>query len=67
MNDPKKTEEIARKIQGISHSIQPHESNIAKLEREKSEKALYYDQQITHERDEIKRLNKQIEDLKRQL
>jgi hypothetical protein len=67
MSDPKKTEEISRKIQEISRSVQSHESNVNRIEREKNDKTRYYDQQITRERDEIKRLNRQIEDLKRQL
>jgi hypothetical protein len=40
-------------------------SNLVRIEREKNDKdAVYYDQQITRGRDEIKRLNRQIEDPK---
>ncbi len=67
MNDPKKTAELSKKIRDTARSIQSHETNISRLEREKNEKARYYDQQINRERDEIKRLNRQVDDLKRQL
>jgi chromosome segregation ATPase len=67
VSDPKKIQEISRKIQEISRSVQSHQSNIDRIEREKNDKTRYYDQQITRERDEIKRLDRQIEDLKRQL
>jgi peptidoglycan hydrolase CwlO-like protein len=67
MSDPKKTQEVSRKIQDISRSIQSHESNVNRIEREKSDKTRYYDQQIAREQGEIKRLNKQIDELKRQL
>jgi TolA-binding protein len=67
VSDPKKTQEISRKIQEIARSVQSHETNIGRIEREKSDKTRYFDQQIGRERDEIKRLSRQIEDLKRQL
>lgn len=67
MSDPKKTQEISRKLQEIARSVQSHETNIGRIEREKNDKTRYFDQQIARERDEIKRLNRQIEDLKRQL
>ena len=67
MTDPKKTAEIARKIQDISRAVANHESTISRLEHEKNDKARFYDQQIGRERDEISRLNRQIADLKRQL
>jgi chromosome segregation ATPase len=67
VSDPKKTQEISRKIQEIARSVQSHETNIGRIEREKNDKTRYFDQQIARERDEIKRLNRQIEDLKRQL
>ena len=64
---PRKIQEISRKIQEISRSVQSHESNLNRIEREKNDKTRYFDQQIARERDESKRLNRQIEDLKRQL
>lgn len=67
MTDPKKAAEIARKIQDISRSMKSHESNIERIEREKNDKVKYYDQQIKREQDELKKLSKQIDDLKRQL
>ncbi len=65
MSDPKKEAEIARKVQEISRSISTHESQLSRLEREKNDRVRDYDQKINRERDEIKKLNKQIADLKR--
>jgi hypothetical protein len=67
VSDPKKTQEISRKIQEIARLVQSHETNIGRIEKEKNDKTRYFDQQIAHERDKIKQLNRQIEDLKRQL
>lgn len=67
MSNPKNTQEISRKIQEIARSVQSHETNVGRIEREKNDKTRYFDQQIARERDEIKRLNRQIEDLKRQI
>jgi uncharacterized coiled-coil DUF342 family protein len=76
MADPKKEAEIARKVQEISRSINTHESQLSRLERDKSDKVRDlerekndkvrdFDQKINREREEIKKLNKQIADLKR--
>ena len=67
MSDPRKTEEVSRKIQEISRSIQSRESNLDRIEREKNDRIRYYDQQLGRERDEIRRLERQVEELKRQL
>ena len=67
MVDARKSAEAARKIQEISRTITNHQSNISRLEREKSEKVRYYDQQITREQDEIKRHTRLIDELKRQI
>jgi uncharacterized coiled-coil DUF342 family protein len=76
MADPKKEAEIARKVQEISRTISTHESQLSRLERDKSDKVRDlerekndkvrdFDQKINREREEIKKLNKQIADLKR--
>jgi DNA repair ATPase RecN len=67
MVDPKKSAEAARRIQEINRTIQNHQSRISTIEREKAEKVKYYDQQIRHEQDEIKRYTRQIDELKRQI
>lgn len=67
MNDPRKTEELSRRIQDITRQVQTHEANVSRLEREKTDKERYYDQQITREREEMKRLDREVDDLKRQL
>jgi hypothetical protein len=65
--DARKSAEAARKIQEISRTISNHQSNISRLEREKSERVKYYDQQIMREQDEIKRHTRLIDELKRQI
>jgi len=65
MSDPKKDAEIARKVQDIMRTISSHEGQLSRLEREKNDKVRDLDQKISRERDEIKKLNKQIADLKR--
>jgi hypothetical protein len=67
MVDARKSAEAARKIQEISRTITNHQSNISRLEREKSEKLRYFDQQIMREQDEIKRHTRLIDELKRQI
>lgn len=67
MIDPKKSAEAARKIQEISRTITNHQSRITQLEREKNDRVRYYDQQIKHEQDEIKRHSRSIDELKRQI
>jgi hypothetical protein len=67
MVDPKKSAEAVKKIQEIQHTIANHQSNIAKIERDKNDRNKYFDQQIRHEQDEIKRHTKAIDDLKRQI
>ena len=67
MIDPKKAAEIAKKIQDVSRAAEKHEANITRIEREKNDKVKYYDQQIKREQDEVKKLKKQIDDLKRQM
>jgi hypothetical protein len=67
MVDARKSAEAARKIQEISRTISNHQSNISRLEREKSERVKYYDQQIMREQDEIKRHTRLIDELKRQI
>ena len=67
MIDSKKSAEIAKRIQDISRSVKTHETNIERYEREKNDKLRYYDQQIKREQDEIKKLGKQVDDLKRLL
>ena len=65
--DAKKSADAVRKIQEIQRTIASHQSNIARIERDKGDRIKYFDQQIKHEQDEIKRIGKQIEDLKRQI
>lgn len=67
MADAKRSEEALRKIQDIKRTINGHESNISRIEREKSDRVRYFDQQIKREQDEIKRHTKQIDELKRQI
>ena len=67
MIDSKKSAEIAKRIQDISRSVKTHETNIERYELEKNDKLRYYDQQIKREQDEIKKLGKQVDDLKRLL
>jgi len=62
MADPKKTEEIAKKIQDISKTAANHESNIGRIEREKNDKVKYYDQQIKQKKDEISRIERESND-----
>lgn len=67
MADARKSAEAAKKIQEINRMITNHQSNISRLEREKNERARYYDQQIMREKDEIKRHTRLIDELKRQI
>jgi hypothetical protein len=67
MADPKKSAEAARKIQEINRTITTHQSNISRIEREKSDKVGYFDQQIKREQDEIKRHSRTIDELKHQI
>jgi hypothetical protein len=67
MIDPKKSAEAAKKIQDINRTITTHQSNITRIEREKSDKVRYFDQQIKREQDEIKRHSRTIDELKRQI
>ncbi len=67
MADVKKSAEAVRKIQDIQRTIASHESNISRIEREKSERIRYCDQQISSEKDRIKQYARQIDDLKRQI
>ena len=45
--------------------MKSHESRVAQLEREKSDRVKSYDQQIKNEQDLINQFNRQINDLKR--
>ena len=65
MDDPKKSAEAVRKIQEIQRTITNHQANVSRIEREKSDRIRYFDQQIKHEQDEIKRHTKTIDELKR--
>lgn len=65
MIDPKKSAEAARKIQEINRTIETHQANISRIEREKSDRVRYFDQQIKHELDEIRRHSRTIDELKR--
>lgn len=67
MIDPKKSAEAARRIQETNRTIQNHQTRISSIEREKADKVRYYDQQIRHEQDEIKRHTRLIDELKRQI
>jgi flagellar biosynthesis chaperone FliJ len=67
MADTKKSDEALRKIQEIRQNMKSHESRVAQLEREKSERVRSYDQQIKNEQDLINQFNRQINDLKRQI
>ena len=67
MADPRQSAEAVRKIQEIQRVIANHQSTISRLEREKSDKVKYIDQQIRREQDEITRQNRQIDDLKRRI
>jgi outer membrane murein-binding lipoprotein Lpp len=55
MSDPKKTEEVSRKIQEISRSIQTHKSNVDRIEREKKDRMRHFDEQVKREQDESAR------------
>jgi len=65
MADTKKSDESLRKIQEIRQNMKSHESRVAQLEREKSDRVKSYDQQIKNEQDLINQFNRQINDLKR--
>ncbi len=67
MIDPKKSAEAAKIIQEINRTIQTHQIRISSIEYEKANKVRYYDQQIKHEQDEIRRHTKLIDELKRQI
>jgi len=67
MADPRQSAEAVRKIQEIQRVIANHQSTIDRLERDKSDKVKYIDQQIRREQDEITRQNRQIDDLKRRI
>jgi len=67
MADPRQSAEAVRKIQEIQRAIANHQSTISRLERDKSDKVKYLDQQIRREQDEITRYNRQIDDLKRHI
>jgi hypothetical protein len=67
MADARKSAEAARRIQEIQRTIANHQTRITTLEREKKDRVRYYDQQIQHEQDEIRRHSKQVEELKRQI
>lgn len=67
MADPRQSAEAVRKIQEIQRVIANHQSTMARLERDKSDKVKYIDQQIRRELDEITRQNRQIDDLKRRI
>jgi hypothetical protein len=67
MHDPKKDLEIRRKIQEIGIQVQNRKNSIDRLEREKKEKEQQTQQQIQREKEEIKKLERQSDDLKRQL
>ena len=47
--------------------MKSHESRVTQLEREKSDRVRYFDQQIKSEQDLIKQYTRQIDDLKRQI
>jgi flagellar biosynthesis chaperone FliJ len=67
MADTKKSDEALRKIQEIRQNMKSHESRVAQLEREKSDRVRSIDQQIKNEQDLINQFNRQINDLKRQI
>jgi len=67
MADTRKSDEALRKIQDIKQTMKSHESRITQLEREKSDRVRYFDQQIKSEQDLIKQYTRQIDDLKRQI
>ena len=67
MADTKKSDEALRKIQEIRQNMKSHESRVAQLEREKSDRVRSIDQQIMNEQDLINQFNRQINDLKRQI
>ncbi|MBK6433826.1 hypothetical protein [Candidatus Amarolinea dominans] len=67
MTTGQQTGDIANKIEDIARSITTHETNITRFEREKNDKIRDYDQLISRERNEIKRLQQLIADLKRQM
>ena len=67
MTAGQQTGDIANKIEDIARSITTHETNITRFEREKNDKIRDYDQLISRERNEIKRLQQLIADLKRQM
>jgi sugar-specific transcriptional regulator TrmB len=67
MADTRKSDEALRKIQELRQNMKSHESRVAQLEREKSDRVRSYDQQIKNEQDLINQFNRQINDLKRQI
>jgi hypothetical protein len=67
MNDPKRSAEATKRILELQKVISTHQSNLANLNRQKSEKIRYFDQQIKNEEDRVKQHNNQIVILKRQI
>jgi hypothetical protein len=67
MADTKKSDEALRKIQEINRKVDGNQSNIVRIEREKSDRVRDFDQRIRREQDQIKQYSKQIDDLKRQI
>lgn len=65
MADPKKSAAAVKKIQDLQRLINNHQANITNIERDKANKIKYCDQQIRSQQDEIRKYNKQIDDLKR--
>ena len=60
MFDPRKADEIIRKIQDVTRLIGTHKTNIENINREKDKRLREYDDKIKREEDEITRLNKQM-------
>ncbi len=66
MIDAKKSDEAMRKYQEIKRRVDGHQSNISRIEREKTDRVRDFDQRIRREQDQIKQYSKQLDDLKRQ-
>ncbi|MBN1662761.1 MAG: hypothetical protein JW943_04090 [Deltaproteobacteria bacterium] len=67
MIDPKKAEEISRKIRDIAQQISNHKNNFERIKKDKEYKVRDFDRQMEQENEAMKRLGRQIDDLKRQI
>ncbi len=67
MIDAKKSAEINMQISELMKQVSSRQSNIAKIEQEKTTRVKYYDQQIMSEQNQLKQLYQKIDYLNKQL